>query len=187
MARMAQGLSFTSPICCLIFAIYYYNTYIKENYTDSSFDVYSKIISFLQEYKFIKDDNDILNSIEKNKLELENIKEEYTEIEIFDREIIIESLKKEFLKNEINDKKINAILIELIKKNVDTVVKQQKKEAVQIRELYDLKEDRNNITNMIDKINEKVKNSKLVVIPGADHLMHKNLPELLAEKIIENL
>ena len=29
-----------------------------------------------------KDYNDILNSIEKNKLELENIKEEYTEIEI---------------------------------------------------------------------------------------------------------
>ena len=36
-------------------------------------------------------------------------------------------------------------------------------------------------------INEKIKNSKLVVIPGADHLMHKQLPELLAEKIIENL
>jgi pimeloyl-ACP methyl ester carboxylesterase len=36
-------------------------------------------------------------------------------------------------------------------------------------------------------INEKVKNSKLVIIPGADHLMHKRLPEALAEKIIENL
>ncbi len=36
-------------------------------------------------------------------------------------------------------------------------------------------------------INEKIKNSKLVIIPGADHLMHKKLPELLAEKIIENM
>jgi len=36
-------------------------------------------------------------------------------------------------------------------------------------------------------INEKVKNSKLIVIPGADHLMHKKLPEILAEKITENI
>ena len=36
-------------------------------------------------------------------------------------------------------------------------------------------------------IKEKVKNSKLVVIPGADHKMHKQLPEILSEKIIENL
>ncbi len=36
-------------------------------------------------------------------------------------------------------------------------------------------------------INEKVKNSKLVIIPGADHLMHKQLPEILAEKILENI
>jgi pimeloyl-ACP methyl ester carboxylesterase len=36
-------------------------------------------------------------------------------------------------------------------------------------------------------INEKIKNSKLVVIPGADHLIHKKMPELLAEKITENL
>jgi pimeloyl-ACP methyl ester carboxylesterase len=36
-------------------------------------------------------------------------------------------------------------------------------------------------------INQKIKNSKLIIIPGADHLMHKNLPETLAEKIIENL
>jgi len=34
---------------------------------------------------------------------------------------------------------------------------------------------------------KKIKNSKLVIIPGADHLMHKQLPELLAEKILENL
>jgi len=36
-------------------------------------------------------------------------------------------------------------------------------------------------------IKEKIKSSKLVVISGADHLMHKQLPEILAEKIIENL
>lgn len=36
-------------------------------------------------------------------------------------------------------------------------------------------------------INEKIKNSKLVIIPGADHLLHKKLPEILAEKVIENL
>lgn len=36
-------------------------------------------------------------------------------------------------------------------------------------------------------INEKIKNSKLVIIPGANHLMHKQIPEILAEKIIENL
>ncbi len=36
-------------------------------------------------------------------------------------------------------------------------------------------------------IHEKVKNSKLVIIPGADHLMHKKLPELLAEKVLENI
>lgn len=35
--------------------------------------------------------------------------------------------------------------------------------------------------------NEKIKNSKLVIIPGADHLMHKKLPELLAEKVLENI
>jgi pimeloyl-ACP methyl ester carboxylesterase len=36
-------------------------------------------------------------------------------------------------------------------------------------------------------INEKIKNSKLVVIENADHLMHKQLPEILAEKVLENL
>jgi pimeloyl-ACP methyl ester carboxylesterase len=36
-------------------------------------------------------------------------------------------------------------------------------------------------------INERIKNSKLIIVPGADHLMHKRLPEVLAEKIIENL
>lgn len=35
--------------------------------------------------------------------------------------------------------------------------------------------------------NEKIKNSKLVIIQGADHLMHKNLPELLTEKVLENV
>ncbi len=36
-------------------------------------------------------------------------------------------------------------------------------------------------------INEKIKNSKLIIIPEADHLLHRKMPELLAEKIIENL
>ncbi len=36
-------------------------------------------------------------------------------------------------------------------------------------------------------IKEKVKNSKLVIIPGADHLMHKKLPDELAEKVLEEL
>lgn len=36
-------------------------------------------------------------------------------------------------------------------------------------------------------IKEKIKNSKLVIIPGADHLMHKQLPEVLAEKVLENV
>lgn len=35
-------------------------------------------------------------------------------------------------------------------------------------------------------INQKIKNSKLIIIPGADHLLHKQMPELLAEKILEN-
>lgn len=36
-------------------------------------------------------------------------------------------------------------------------------------------------------INQKIKNSKLVIIPGADHLMHKTMPELLAGKVLENI
>jgi len=36
-------------------------------------------------------------------------------------------------------------------------------------------------------INRKIKNSKLVIIPGADHLLHKKMPELLAEKVIDNI
>ena len=36
-------------------------------------------------------------------------------------------------------------------------------------------------------INKKIKNSKLIIIPGADHLMHKQTPEILAENIIRNL
>ena len=36
-------------------------------------------------------------------------------------------------------------------------------------------------------INQKIKNSKLIIIPGADHLLHKKMPELLAEKILENV
>lgn len=37
------------------------------------------------------------------------------------------------------------------------------------------------------EINRKIKNSKLIVIPGADHLMHKKMPEILAEKILSEL
>ncbi|MFH1967900.1 MAG: alpha/beta hydrolase [bacterium] len=36
-------------------------------------------------------------------------------------------------------------------------------------------------------IKEKIKNSKLIIIPGADHLMHKKIPEILAENILNNL
>jgi pimeloyl-ACP methyl ester carboxylesterase len=36
-------------------------------------------------------------------------------------------------------------------------------------------------------INEKIKNSKFIIIPGADHHLHRKQPEILAEKIIENL
>lgn len=36
-------------------------------------------------------------------------------------------------------------------------------------------------------VNEKIKKSKLVIIPGADHLMHKKIPEVLAEKILNEL
>lgn len=35
--------------------------------------------------------------------------------------------------------------------------------------------------------NEKIKNSKLVIISGADHLMHKKIPEILAQKVLENI
>jgi len=37
------------------------------------------------------------------------------------------------------------------------------------------------------EIHRKVKNSKLIIIPGADHLMHKKIPELLAEHILQNI
>lgn len=36
-------------------------------------------------------------------------------------------------------------------------------------------------------LNQKIKNSKLVIIPGADHLLHKKIPEVLAQKILENI
>ncbi|OGZ62589.1 MAG: hypothetical protein A2812_02985 [Candidatus Staskawiczbacteria bacterium RIFCSPHIGHO2_01_FULL_36_16] len=36
-------------------------------------------------------------------------------------------------------------------------------------------------------INNKIKNSKLIIIEGADHLMHKTMPEVLAEKVLNNL
>lgn len=37
------------------------------------------------------------------------------------------------------------------------------------------------------EINQRIKNSKLVVIPGADHLVHKTMPEILAQEILNNL
>lgn len=36
-------------------------------------------------------------------------------------------------------------------------------------------------------INEKVKNSKLVVIPGAGHDLNRKQPEIVAEKVLENI
>jgi len=36
-------------------------------------------------------------------------------------------------------------------------------------------------------LNQKIKNSKLVIIPGADHLLHKKIPDVLAQKILENI
>lgn len=33
-------------------------------------------------------------------------------------------------------------------------------------------------------INSRIKNSKLIIIPGADHLVHRRMPELLAEKVL---
>lgn len=36
-------------------------------------------------------------------------------------------------------------------------------------------------------INEKIPHSKLVIIPGAGHNLHINSPEILAEKVLENL
>ena len=36
-------------------------------------------------------------------------------------------------------------------------------------------------------INAKIKNSKLVIIPGAGHKLNKDQPEVLAEKVLENI
>ncbi|MFA6533501.1 MAG: alpha/beta hydrolase [Patescibacteria group bacterium] len=36
-------------------------------------------------------------------------------------------------------------------------------------------------------INQKIRNSKLIIIPEADHNLNKKYPEILAEKTIENL
>jgi len=36
-------------------------------------------------------------------------------------------------------------------------------------------------------MNEKIKNSKLVVINGAGHALNKECPEVLAEKVLENI
>jgi pimeloyl-ACP methyl ester carboxylesterase len=49
--------------------------------------------------------------------------------------------------------------------------------------------DKDNDTPIEDGrlINEKIKNSKLIVIPGAGHRLAKENPEILSEKIIENL
>jgi len=37
------------------------------------------------------------------------------------------------------------------------------------------------------EVNKKIKNSKLVVISGADHLMNKTMPEALSKEILNNL
>jgi len=36
-------------------------------------------------------------------------------------------------------------------------------------------------------MNKKIKNSKLVIIPGAGHILNRENPEILAEKILENV
>ena len=36
-------------------------------------------------------------------------------------------------------------------------------------------------------INEKIKNSKLIILPGADHLLHKTMPEALSAEILNNI
>jgi len=36
-------------------------------------------------------------------------------------------------------------------------------------------------------INAKIKNSELIIIEGADHLMHKTMPDILAEKVLSSL
>jgi len=36
-------------------------------------------------------------------------------------------------------------------------------------------------------INERIKNSKLVIIPGAGHDLNRKQPEILAEKVLENI
>lgn len=36
-------------------------------------------------------------------------------------------------------------------------------------------------------ISEKIRNSKLIIIPEADHLLHKTMPEVLSEEILNNI
>lgn len=36
-------------------------------------------------------------------------------------------------------------------------------------------------------VNERIKNSKLVVIPGAGHILYKDCPEVLIKKILDNI
>lgn len=36
-------------------------------------------------------------------------------------------------------------------------------------------------------LNKKIKNSKLIIIPGADHMLNRKNPEVLAQKVLENI
>lgn len=49
--------------------------------------------------------------------------------------------------------------------------------------------DKDNLTPLsyAHVINKKIKDSKLIVIPGADHSLHRNVPEILAQKVLENI
>ena len=49
--------------------------------------------------------------------------------------------------------------------------------------------DKDELTPMEDGyfINRQIKNSKLVIIPGAGHCLNKEQPEILTEKVLENI
>jgi pimeloyl-ACP methyl ester carboxylesterase len=49
--------------------------------------------------------------------------------------------------------------------------------------------DKDEITTMDDAhfINNQIKNSKLIIIPGAGHDLNRKQPEILAEKVLENI
>ncbi len=49
--------------------------------------------------------------------------------------------------------------------------------------------DNDDVTPLADGkfINQQIKNSKMIIIPGGDHDLEQKMPEILAEKILENL